>query len=193
MKLLGKIVSRIMVALLISMLTLAFSIQDTHAVDSWVWVRNTITGDYGEAVVGTGTALYIARGTEFYRYLPADNSWTEMAAPPNPDTGDPFKTGTALAWDFGNYIYALYGAATGDVRRWFYRYSISSNSWEALMSTTVEQGEGDAITWVSIDNCIYATIGGEQRPTYFMRYDPSTNSWSDAPADPQLAWVTEPH
>jgi hypothetical protein len=195
---LRKIVSRIMIAfLLISMLTLAFSIQDVYADDSWVWVRNTTSGAYGEAVVGTGTALYIARGTKFYRYLPADDSWTEMAAPPNPDAGDAFKTGTALAWDFGNYIYTLFGAATGDVRKWFYRYGISSNSWEALMNTTVEQGEGDAITWVSMDNCIYATIGGEQRPTYFMRYDPSTNSWSDAPADPpagmgdgaSLVWI----
>jgi len=170
--------------LLLSMLVLAFNVQDVLAVDSWVWVRDTVTGAYGEAVVGTGTVLYIARGTKFYRFLPADNIWAEMTDPPNPDAGDAFKTGTALAWDFGDHIYALYGAATDDSRRWFYRYSISQNSWQALANTTVEQGEGDAITWVGIDNCIYATIGGEQRPTYLMRYDPSTNSWSDTPADP---------
>ena len=41
------------------------------------------------------------------------------------------------------------------------------------------------IAWVSLDNRIYATIGGEQRATYFLRYDPSTNTWSDAEvADP---------
>ena len=78
----------------------------------------------------------------------------------------------------------MYGAATGDSRRWFYRYSISGNSWEALANTTADQGEGNAITWVSTENCVYATIGGEQRPTYFMRYDPSTDSWNSTPANP---------
>ena len=170
--------------LLIGMLTLAFNIPYVKADGSWVWVTDTVTGADGEAVVGTGDAIYIAKGTSFYRYNPADNSFTALADPPNPDSGDAFKTGTALAWDFGDYIYALYGAAGVDSRRWFYRYSISSNSWEALANTTAYQGEGDAITWVDIENCAYATIGGEQRPTYFVHYDPSTNSWSDEPADP---------
>jgi hypothetical protein len=163
---------------------LAAIIPHVGALDNWIWVRNTVTGGYGEAVVGTGDAIYIARKTSFYRYDPADNSWTVLTSPPNPDSGDAFKTGTALTWDFDDHVYALYGAATLDSRRWFCRYSISSNSWEALANTTADQGEGDAMTWVDIDNCIYATIGGEQHPTYFMRYDPSTDSWSDAPADP---------
>lgn len=165
------------------MATSASSVQIVLADNSWTWIRNTITGDYGEAVVSIGTALYVARGTEFYRYSPSGNNWTEMAAPPNPDSGDTFKTGTALAWDSGNHIYALYGAATPDNRRWFSRYSISGDSWQALANTTADQGEGDAMAWVSSENCIYATIGGEQRPTYFVRYDPSTDSWSDAPSD----------
>lgn len=165
------------------MATSASSVQIVLADNSWTWIRNTITGDYGEAVVSIGTALYVARGTEFHRYSPSGNNWTEMAAPPNPDSGDTFKTGTALAWDSGNHIYALYGAATPDNRRWFSRYSISGDSWQALANTTADQGEGDAMAWVSSENCIYATIGGEQRPTYFMRYDPSTDSWSDAPSD----------
>jgi outer membrane protein assembly factor BamB len=151
---------------------------------SWVWVGDTVTGAYGEAVAGTGEDIYIARGTSFYRYRPADGSWMAMASPPKPD-GSAFKTGTALAWDSGNYIYALFGAASGENHRWFYRYSISGNSWEALANTPADQGEGDAIAWVSLDSCIYATIGGEQRSTYFVRYDPSTNTWSDAAvADP---------
>lgn len=167
------------------MLTLAFNIQPVKAESgSWIWVRDTITGAWGEAVVGTGTALYIARGTSFYRYRPVDDSLVELTSPPKPDS-KAFKTGTALAWDGDDYIYALYGAATGDSRRWFYRYSISGNSWEALTNTPADQGEGDAIAWSSLDNRIYATIGGEQRPTHFVRYAPSTNSWDDAAvADP---------
>jgi len=169
--------------LLVYILTFAFNFQRVKAYGSWVWVRDTVTGAYGEAVVGTGDAIYIAKGTSFYRYQPANNSWIELTSPPKPD-GYAFKTGTVLAWDFSDYIYALYGAATDDSRRWFYRYNISNNSWEALANTTSDQGEGDAMTWVGIDNGIYATIGGEQRPTYFVRYDPSSNSWSDAPTDP---------
>ena len=175
--LLRKTVSGMLTLLLIGMLILAFNVLQVRADGSWVWVRNTVTGSYGEAVVGTGTALYIARGSSFYRYLPVDNSFVELASPPKPD-GYAFKTGTALAWDFGDYIYALFGAATGDSRRWFYRYSISNNSWEALANTPVDHGEGDAITWVARPyNCIYATIGGEQRPTFLMRYYPLNNSW----------------
>ena len=175
----------IMLALFfIGVLAFSFNVQVVGAEGSWVWVRDTVTGAYGEAVVGTGTALYIARGTKFYRYTPSNNSFVELAPPPKPD-GYAFKTGTALAWDFGDCIYALFGAATGDSRRWFYRYRISTNSWEALADTPADQGEGDALTWVGRPyNCLYATIGGEQRPTYLMRYDPSTNTWDDAPADP---------
>jgi len=58
--------------LLLGMLMLAFNISQVSGFDSWVWVRDTVTGAYGEAVVGTGTALYIARGTKFY--------WTCFAA-----------------------------------------------------------------------------------------------------------------
>jgi len=169
---------------LVNTLMLAFTCQNVQADDSWVWVRNTVSGAWGEAVVGTGDAIYVARKNDFYCYNPTYNTWTALADPPNPASGDAFKTGTALAWDFDDHIYALYGAATADSRRWFYRYSITTNSWEALANSTAEQGEGDAITWVSTDNCVYATIGGEQRPTYFMRYNPSSNSWSDAPVDP---------
>ncbi len=171
--------------------TIEFSSSDNEILsvsgssNSWVWISDTITGAWGEAVVGTGDAIYIARKSSFYRYQPADKSWDMLTAPPNPDAGDAFKTGTALAWDFGDYIYALYGAATVDSRRWFSRYSISGNSWQTLANTTADQGEGDAITWVGLNNRIYATIGGEQRTTYFLCYDPSTNTWSDAEvADP---------
>ncbi|MDH5782473.1 MAG: hypothetical protein OEZ35_02220 [Candidatus Bathyarchaeota archaeon] len=180
--------STVLTLILTDMLILSFSGQNVGANDSWIWVRNTVTGYWGQAVVGTGNAIYVARRNSFYRYDPSDNSWTALAAPPNPDSGDAFKTGTALAWDFSDYIYALYGAASVDSRRWFYRYSISSNSWEALANTPADQGEGDAIAWVSTDNCIYATIGGEEeRPTYFMCYDPSTNSWSNEPTDPSAS------
>ena len=187
-----KNVSGIMLTLLLlSMLMFAFSVSHVGALGPWVWVRDTVTGAYGEAVVGTNMDIYIARGNSFYRYRPSDDSFVELAAPPQPD-GAAFKTGTALAWndiEF-DYIYALYGAATGDSRRFFYRYSISSDSWERLPDTPVDQGEGDTITWAPIPLPIprlYATIGGEQRPTYFMTFEPGIMEWNpfgEDPADP---------
>jgi hypothetical protein len=164
-------------------LVLALEPRDVEAGSPWTWVRDTVTGAYGEAVVCTYADMYAARGTQFYRYRSSDDSWTEMAAPPQPD-GAAFKTGTALTWDFGNHIYALYGAATGDSRRWFYSYNISDNTWQALANTPTDQGEGDAIAWVGAENKVYATIGGEQRPTYLVRYSPATNEWDDGPIDP---------
>ncbi len=182
MKLLRKAVFGIVLALLlISVSTLTFSFQPVKADCSWIWVGNTVTGTHGEAVVGTGEAIYIARGTRFYRYTPSNDSFVELASPPKPD-GDAFETGTALAWDFNNFIYALYGASSDESRRWFYRYSISSNDWEALANTPADQGEGDALAWVDGSyNCLYATIGGEQRPTFLMRYHPSNNTWEQLP------------
>ncbi|MEM3602585.1 MAG: hypothetical protein QXN87_07940, partial [Candidatus Bathyarchaeia archaeon] len=154
---------------------MAFCSSSVHCAGGWVWVRNTVAGFHGEAVVGTGTALYIARGYDFYRYTPSNNSFVRLSSPPKPD-GSAFKTGTALAWDFNGHIYALFGSAGGESRRWFYRYSISSNSWEALADTPFEQGEGDAITYVT-DRGLYALIGGEERQTYFMLYDLKIKRW----------------
>jgi len=156
----------------------------------WLWVRDTVTGSHGESIVGTGTALYLARGTKFYGYQPSSTSFFELNDPPKPD-GSAFKTGTSLTWDFDDYIYALFGAATIDTRSWFYRYSISSNTWETLANTPMEQGEGNSLAWVETEGRLYASIGGEQRPTYFMQYNPTTNSWSDAPPDPPGGMVME--
>ncbi|MGC9094213.1 MAG: hypothetical protein ACP5IM_01190 [Candidatus Bathyarchaeia archaeon] len=168
--------------LVISISVFAFSVDVVLAEGSWVWVRDTVAGAYGEAVVGTGAALYIARGAGFYRYTPSNDSFVELAAPPKPD-GSAFKTGTSLAWDFGDYIYALYGAATGDSRRYFYRYSISQNVWERLADTPYDQGEGDSSAYVGRVG-LYATVGGEQRPTHLLFYNVSANVWDDAPANP---------
>ena len=154
------------------------------ATEEWIAVQNTVTGAYGEAVVGTGDAIYIARKISFYKYTPGDDTWIPLTAPPNPDSGDTFKTGTALTWDLNEYIYALYGAATTDSRRWFSRYHIPTDTWEPLANTTADQGEGDAITWVQSENKTYATIGGEQRPTLLISYNPLSNTWSNAPTDP---------
>ncbi|MFW6117759.1 MAG: hypothetical protein ACOC6G_04155 [Thermoproteota archaeon] len=134
--------------------------------------------------MGTGDTLYIARRNRFYSYHPTNKSLRWLTPPPNPLGSNSFKTGTALAWDHHDSIYALCGAATGEKRRCFYCYSISSDSWHILANTTFDQGEGNSLAWVDSEKILYATIGGEQRPTHFMGYDPSSNTWNDLPADP---------
>lgn len=75
------VLNAVLTFILASMLTFSFLGQNVGANDSWIWVRNTVTGAWGQAVVGTGDAIFIARKNSFYRYVPSDNSWTTLAQP----------------------------------------------------------------------------------------------------------------
>lgn len=150
---------------------------------SWEPKSDTpISGGYGEAVVGTGNYIYIVKGLyasshpEVWKYNPSTNKWNR-----NPTQGLPigaFRNGTALAWDYDRYIYALLGARYKDSnRKLFYRYDISEKRWERLSDTPGPQGAGDALTYSGYDNKIYAITGSEEHWGYFTRYDPETGSW----------------
>jgi len=156
-------------------------------------------GALGEAVVGTGDSIYVIRahsiGTwNFWLYSPSTDQWTDLAVPPERP-----KTGTALAWDGGEYIYALLGASYSDASRtYFYRYHIPSDSWSALPDTPAPQGAGDALTWCGFDNKLYAFIGNNQLGSQFAAYDPATGQWTVQPFNPNwsstddgasLAWT----
>jgi hypothetical protein len=170
------------------------------------WIRKVDTpqaGGYGEAVVGTGNYVYVARCLYasstpcFWGYDPATDSWESMSISGLP-TGA-FRSGTALAWDHGDHIYALLGARyADDDRRLFYCYEISSNSWEQLSNTPYEQGAGDAAAWSGYDGYIYAILGSNEHGTAFGRYDISEDSWERLPLNPSwtvtddgasLAWT----
>jgi len=190
------------------LLALLLSVQPhvvAHAqTDRWISKADTPeAGGFGEAVVGTGNYIYVARclyasSTPYsWRYDPATNTWDSMSVSGLP-TGA-FRSGTALAWDDGDYIYALLGARYEDDDRYlFYRYDISSNSWEQLSNTHYEQGAGDAIAWSGYDGCIYAILGSNQHGTAFARYDISEDSWETLLLNPSwtvtddgasLAWT----
>ncbi|MEM2619515.1 MAG: PKD domain-containing protein [Candidatus Hadarchaeales archaeon] len=137
-------------------------------------------GGYGQAAVGAGNYVYVVRcysatsAVQFWRYNPSTNSWTSLST--NLEAGT-FRNGTCLAWDGGDYLYALAGARYEDPdRRIFLRYSISGNSWEVLPDTPGPQGAGDALCWSGHDGKIYAILGSKEHGTVFARYDPST-SW----------------
>ncbi|MCS7131360.1 MAG: hypothetical protein NZ934_01335, partial [Hadesarchaea archaeon] len=113
--------------------------------------------------------------------------WSYLSTPP-----DAFKNGTCLAWDNGNYIYALLGASYADIeaggRFFFYRYSISNNTWVRLPDTPHTCGPGSAITFVpgrvlgiDNDNFLYAMLGSNGASgSRFYRYSIASNSWSAA-------------
>ena len=156
------------------------------------WIEKADTpnaGGYGEAVLGASSHIYIARcmyassTPYFWRYNPTTNSWNSMDTSGLP-TGA-FRNGAALTGDYDDSIYALLGGRYSDSNRHlFYRYDITTNSWEQLTDTLHAQGAGDAITWSGYDNLIYALLGSRGHGTAFAYYDISTNSWNTLPFNP---------
>ena len=160
---------------------------------SWIEKANTIkAGALGEAVVGTGDYIYISwcryntTQPEFWRYDPSENKWNYSMSTSGLPRGA-FRTGTALAWDHENHIYAMLGARYKEDtdRHLFYRYNISNDTWEqSLNNTPYSQGAGDAITWCNYDNksYIYAIMGKSYDHIhygYFARYDPLNDTWEN--------------
>jgi len=158
----------------------------------WIEKANTpAAGGYGEAMVGTGKKIYIARcyninsDPAFWSYYSGNDSWGLMNTSGLP-TGA-FRNGAALAWDNEDYIYALLGArykAEDDNRSLFYRYSIANDSWGRVADTPHAQGAGDAITWSDYDGYIYAIAGNKDRKSMFAYYNVSDGSWNELPFNP---------
>jgi hypothetical protein len=156
--------------------------------DNWVVVSHSpYVYNYGVAVVGAKENVYILNSDTgnshniFMSYSTVTGQWTTTTPP------QWAKNGSALAWDNGNYIYALFGGSYSDTsRHYFYRYNISTGSWESLQNTPgATQGAGDAITWVpgsalgvSNDNYIFAIVGKKGAGSSFLRYSISSGSWT---------------
>jgi len=172
--------------------------------ENWVVVSySPQIKNYAVAVVGAGENIYIANSSTgganyFTCYNTIADEWSSLSNPPQW-----FKNGTCLAWDNGNYIYALLGGSYSDTdakaRHYFFRYSIPDNSWQQLENTPDSggQGAGDAITWVpgsalvTPTDWIYAIVGAkwESNQTTFRRYDINDNSWETLTYNP--SWSGE--
>jgi hypothetical protein len=149
------------------------------------WIEKNHTpevGAVGEAVVGTGDYIFIvwcryySTTPEFWRYDPSTDNWNDSMNVSGLPIGA-FRNGAALAWDHGDYIYALLGGRYKDSNRTlFYRYCISNNTWIRLTDTPHAQCAGDAITWAN--SSIYAILGSRKHKTVFARYNCSNSSWS---------------
>jgi fimbrial isopeptide formation D2 family protein len=173
----------------------ANNVAQAFAATPGVWItksRSPSIGDYAVAVVGAGENVYIANsdtaGNNYFMcYNTGTDEWKSLSSPPHW-----FKNGTALAWDNGNYIYALLGASYSDIdaggRFYFYRYNITSDSWTQLENTPHTCGPGDALSFVpgwvlgvSDDNFLYAILGSNKPSgSRFHRYSIATGSWSAA-------------
>ncbi len=143
------------------------------------------TAGAGKCIVNVSSTDYYAfkgSGSGFLRYrISADgcttNEWQAMAnAPWN------VAVGGALAYNGGDYIFALRGGS-----RNFARYSISGNSWLARASwaTAVgNAGAGASLAYVpsgigectDASGCVYALRGGASAS--FLRYNVNANTWT---------------
>ena len=176
-------------------LSLTLFLSPALATENWENCASTPkAGGYGEAVIGTGDAIYIVRclyassEATFWRYDPDTDGWTSLGTPSvNGETAGLFRTGTAFTWDGGDYIYALAGARYSDSdRRLFLRYSIPNDEWSALQDTSSPQGAGDAVCWSGYDNKLYALMGSSSHGAVFTTYDPTTGDWSIIEASKQV-------
>jgi len=154
-----------------------------------IWESRASTpkaGGYGEAVIGTGDAIYVVRclyassEATFWKYHTDTDGWTSLGTPSvSGETAGLFRTGTAFAWDGGEYIFVLTGARYSDSdRRQFVRYSIPNDEWSALPDTPGPQGAGDAICWSGYDGKLYAFMGSSGHGTMFASYDPNAGEWN---------------
>ncbi|MFQ5343090.1 MAG: Ig-like domain-containing protein, partial [Anaerolineae bacterium] len=127
--------------------------------DTWV-ARAHVPQPVGNsrALVWVNDALYLLPGYDsvypeydsraFYRYDPALDAWTRLGNAP-----DRIGYGGSLAWNGGQYIYALRGRDTTD----FYRYDLQTDTWAVLTSTPGAVYDGGDLAW--LDGYLYAARG----------------------------------
>ncbi|MEO0131966.1 MAG: choice-of-anchor J domain-containing protein [candidate division WOR-3 bacterium] len=138
--------------------------------------------------VGKGAALcydgsryiYATKGNgtfEFWKYDIQLDTWFYLDSVP---TIKGLKGGTSLAYQ-GGYVYLLAGGLklSDD---YFFRYSVSGDSWEVLPKpnlpahVTKPWKDGSAI--VAYGGYIYAMKGGENKVNYFAKFNCASRSWA---------------
>ncbi len=146
------------------------------------WVSMTNLGQVGEGAAlvegnlsGSGYSyIYASRGgdtPDFYRYDPNMNNWTTLAPLPDPIV---FSSGTSLAWDGRDCIYAFAG---GNGKQ-FLRFHVT-NEWQVLGDGSDLSDPPDKDTPYNInaggglvytDQALYGIPGGGEPQLW--RYDP---------------------
>jgi hypothetical protein len=104
-------------------------------------------------------------GKKFVKYDVPNNSWAALAEPPEAIR----DSGSAMAWDGGDYIYVARGVNS----KAFWRYSISSDSWEVLSDAPYVFNDGSDMVY--INGYIYASFGSSNA---FAKYNVSSGTWT---------------
>jgi hypothetical protein len=146
----------------------------------------------GGSLTATNDAIYAFPGNrswQFYKYLPAEDSWEIKESIPygpkyDPTTGLVDTTrfnkrkvgrGASLCWDGGNYIYATKGNNTYE----FWKYDIAQDSWILLpyAKTTRPLKNGTSLAYHN--GYIYLLAGGQKQTlhNFFFRYSIEGDSW----------------
>ena len=113
---------------------------------------NTLYDDTKGVVIGDSIYLFRARGgSDFYRYDINSNTWTTLAPPPRT-----VGYGSSLVYPgSGDYIYATRGYNG----RYFWRYSISGDSWQEMNNFPVDAEANYGARLISDGTDIYYLSG----------------------------------
>lgn len=159
----------------------------SYSVNSAAWTTETSPGNTAAGmslVWGGGDLLYASLGgsTAFRRFNMSTGAWADLAAAPAA-----LGSGASLVHPGGDFIYAF----RGDGSTAFWRYQISTNTWNPNPGTSpgISGGvSGAALAAVTGGaslvhgggDFLYAFSGG----TAFWRYSISANAWSAMAAAP---------
>lgn len=134
----------------------------------WKLVNDSTFRSQVDAIPGTPVATGPITVNQFTTNITVTalsaGGWTTLADAPNN-----VRTGGALAYASGDYIYALRGNNTND----FWRYSISGNSWVTRADTPRNVEAGGALTYDG--TYIYALRGNNSRS--FWRFSPGPSTY----------------
>ncbi|MFH2097495.1 MAG: hypothetical protein ABII24_03050 [bacterium] len=132
----------------------------------------------GGAITNDGTYTYSLMGywrSEFHRYQPGVG-WTALASLPTST-----YYADDIVYDGTNYIYT----ASGDYRNYFWRYSISEDTWERSIDFPERtSGYGTGITYDTGTDTLYALRGFNTTSIY--KADMSTNQYADS-----ATWISD--
>jgi parallel beta-helix repeat protein len=128
----------------------------------------------------------------FYRYSISNDNWEKLENTKNPQGQG---AGDAITWvpgsaigDNENYIFAIIGMK--DHGSSFWRYKISTNTWENMAPLLNETDDGCSLVWTG-GTYLYALRGEdiESSPIYdFWRYDIVNNTWASMAPIPAYPW-----
>ncbi len=132
---------------------------------------------WGGRIAAWDGRIWATEGSQsvgFFVYDPQRNAWEETT---NLPPGKYVTLGGTLAAGGDGYIYATLGGWLG-----FYRYSVSTDTWDRRANTLIVPGEGAALAADGAGH-LYLLAGNGQQG--FCRYDIAINSWTSLHEIPQ--------